>query len=369
MQPEIENHVAATRRRRGLSAARLAAQAGVSRQTIYAIEAGTYTPNTAVALRLARILEARVEDLFGLSQQPPPVPRAERVTVLPGSGRPRAGQPVELCRVGRRMIASAPAAPGWSLPVADGVMADGSASRARLFREDQELGNRVLMAGCDPGVSVLARHVRRAGIELVVAHRNSSQALRLLKAGSIHIAGSHLRDEATGESNLPAVRRMFPGNRVAVISLAAWEEGLVVAHGNPKGIRGVGDLAREDVCMVNRETGAGSRMLLDGELRRIGLKGGAVRGYERTAQGHLAAAWQVAAGQADCCMATRAAARLFGLGFLPLVSERYDLVVRHGDLHLPAVEAVLEAVSRTAFRRELEGVGGYDTSLAGCRQL
>jgi len=374
--PVVENKLAGVRLKRGFSAVHLARLVGVSRQTIYAIEAGAYVPNTEVALRLARVLESGVEELFTLTDGLAPVPpRTENVDVLPGCDRVRAGQPVQLCRVDKRTIASVPAPAAWYLPVADAVIASATVrrkqtrARVRIFGEDEDLGSRVLIAGCDPGVSVLARHVQRAGVDLVVAHRNSSQALALLKEKSIHIAGSHLRDEASGESNLAAVRRMFPKDSVAVISFAMWEVGLVVAPGNPKSIRSVADLEGKRVLIVNREPGAGSRMLLDSQLNRIGLDASRVRGYERIVQGHLAAAWRVATGEADCCIATRAAARLFALEFVPLVSERYDLVVRKPHLSLPAVQLLVDALNRVGFRRELAGLGGYDTSVSGRRQL
>ena len=156
---------------------------------------------------------------------------------------------------------------------------------------------------------------------------------------------------------------------MAVVSLAVWEEGLVLPPGNPKSIRSVADFARRDVRIVNRETGAGSRLLLDAHLDRLGLASRKVRGYDRLAGGHLPAAWQVRTGDADCCIATRAAARVFGLDFIPLVSARYDLAIRRQHLDYPPVAALLDTLNRTGFRRELEGLGGYDTSAAGRRQL
>jgi len=369
----IANTLAAHRQLRGFSAADLAERAGISRQTVYAMEAGSYVPNTAVALRLAHILEVRVEDLFSLSGDAPAGPvSTTQVTLLPPV-RPPAGEPIQLCRVGRRMVASAPSPVPWYLPTADAVLLDSPGrlgkARARLFHGGSDPGQRILVAGCDPGVSVLARHMLRAGIELVVAQRNSSQSLALLKQGAIHVAGVHLRDEATGESNLPAVRRIFPRRSVAVISLAVWEEGLVVAHGNPKSIRTVADVARPDVAFVNREPGAGSRALLDAHLQRLGISGQSVRGYQRLAAGHLPAAWQVRAGDADCCIATRAAARVFGLDFIPLATERYDFAIRREHLDHPPVQTLLDTLNRAGFRRELEGLGGYDTSPAGHRLL
>jgi len=139
----------------------------------------------------------------------------------------------------------------------------------------------------------------------------------------------------------------------------------VVAKRNPKGIKDIADIARKNVTLVNRETGSGSRLLLDANLKRLGIPTSKVNGYDQVARGHLPAAWQVRTGRADCCVATRAAARVFGLDFVPLVSERYDLVIRKQHLDLPAVQLLIDTLNRTAFRRELEGLGGYDTSGAG----
>ncbi len=365
---EIANRLSQIRLKRGYSASELAAKTGVSRQTIYAMEAGGYVPNTAVALRLAQALAVTVEDLFSLDPGESASPHTEKVSLLPDAQPIEPGQPVQLCRVDERTMGIFPSPIAWRLPLADAVLLEpGKSAKVELLHEDDSLDNRLLLAGCDPGISVLTRHVQRAGIELVVAQRNSSQALALLKQGCVHIAGSHLRDEATGESNLPAVHKLFPRKSVSVISVAVWEEGIVVAKNNPKSIRGIEDFPRRGITIVNREAGAGSRQLLDSNLRRLGIDPKKIRGYGNTANGHLPAAWQVRTGHADCCVATRAAARVLGLDFIPLVSERYDLVVRKQHLNLPGVQALFDTLNRAAFRRELEGLGGYDAADAGKR--
>jgi putative molybdopterin biosynthesis protein len=367
----VVNHLAALRLKRGLSAADLAARAGITRQTVYAVEAGNYVPNTLVALRLAQTLGVTVEDLF-LLEQPGRVPtRRQEVELLPGDAESRPGQPVQLCRVNRRLLAVAASPVSWRLPAADAVMIEPSAGKAAVqtLLEEDGLQNRLLVAGCDPGISVLAKHLRLAGVEVIAANRNSSQALDLLKRGLVHVAGTHLRDEASGESNVPQIGRMFSKDAVAVISFANWEEGLLTARGNPKGIRSIADLTCPDISIVNREPVAGSRRLLDERLAALGIEAGNLRGYDTVARGHLAAAWQVRTGAADCAIATRAAARLFGLGFIPLAAERYDLVLRRAHLDLPAVQALLDTLSRSGFRRELEAMGGYDMQPAGRRVL
>ena len=326
---KVHNHLADLRQKRGLAAAELASQIGVTRQTVYAMEAGTYVPNTLVALKTAQVLGVQVEDLFRIEDDVLPARYADNVEILPGEQDAQPGQPIQLCRVGRRLVATCPEPLTWSLPQADAVLVDAgrSAKRERkatvqLLQDEKELGKRLMVAGCDPGISVLSRHLQRAGIELVVVSRNSSQALDLLKRRLVHVAGTHLRDKATGESNLPAVRRRFANHTVAVIGFALWEEGIVVGRGNPKGIREIADFARKDITIVNRESGAGCRLMLDSQLEQLGIAAVSVKGYRQIALGHLPAAWHVLTGKADCCIATKAAARVFGLDFIPLLSER-----------------------------------------------
>src|SRR5215831_18239404 len=303
---DIQNNLAKLREKRGIPAASLARDIGVSRQTIYAMEAGSYVPNTAVALKLARALGTSVEDLFSLSSDTPgPELRTETVSMLPGSEVLEPGQPVQLCRVEKRLVASAPSPVPWYFPASDAVIAGGRGkTKVQVFHPEEDFRSRLLIAGCDPAISVLARSVQAAGVELVLAHRNSSQSLALLKEGLVHVAGTHLRDERSGESNLPEIGRLFPKRSVAVVTFAVWEEGIVVARGNPKNIRSVEDFARADVKIVNREHGAGARALLDSRLSALGIEPRQVRGYQETASGHLPAAWQVQTGTADCCIAT-----------------------------------------------------------------
>jgi len=342
----VNNNLAQIRHRRGHSAAALAKAVAVSRQTIYAIEAGSYIPNTVLSLQLARVLEVTVEELFSLGDGSPALAPTREMELLPGIESVQPGQPVQLCRVDRRMMGSAPESTAWNLPPADAVLISAQSGskknrcgRVQMFQDDEQLTNRLLLAGCDPGMSVLARHAQRAGVELVLAHRNSSQALTLLQQGCVHIAGSHLRDEATGESNLPAVKRIFKRESVVVVSFAVWEEGFVTLKGNPKRIRSVDDLARKSITLVNREPGSGSRILLDSILTKAGIKSAKVAGYDRIAQGHLAAAWRVRLGSADCCIATRAVPRVLGLDFIPLITERYDLNSKAWAVTIRAVRA------------------------------
>jgi putative molybdopterin biosynthesis protein len=349
---ETRAHLNQIRERRGISAASLAKLAGITRQTIYAIEAGNYIPNTTLALQLAKILEVRVEELFTLEIEaaaPKPVP-VDFITPV------RAGQPVQLCRVGKRMIGVSAAPQHLMFPPADGIVVD--SSKAQVFPSEERDEKRLLIAGCDPGISLLSRH-----LDIVIAPCTSRQALQWLKQGKVHVAGTHLRDSTTGDYNLPIVKHLFPQGTVKVVTFAVWQQGLVTRAGSD--IRGIDDLVRKNVRIINREKGAGSRDVLDQHLRGAGIPSDRVTGYDRIATGHLPAAQAVSQGEADCCIATRSAARAFGLNFIPLTTERYDLVIRRQHAKLPAMQALFDVLNRSALRRKLELLAGYDTTHTG----
>ena len=365
----VANHLAEIRKGRGIGAAELAEGVGVSRQTIYAMEAGTYVPNTEVALKLARELEVTVDQLFALQGAPSatldPL-RAEVLSPVPATK----GQPMRICRVGEKWVGIPASATPYYMPQADGVV-ERTTTRAGVaelvaFAHDDGARKRLVLAGCDPATSLLSAMVEKAsGLEIVSAAASSRLALTWLNEGKVHIAGSHLEDAKTGEFNLPFIRKQYPGADFRVVIFARWEEGFVTAQQNPKGIRKVADLARKNVRFVNREPGSGSRGLLDRLLNAAGIAAENVRGYERTAWGHLAAAYCVLAGDADVCLATRSAAQAFGLHFTPLHSERYDLVMKKETAELPAVQIFLDVLQRAALRRKLEVLAGYDTAQTG----
>jgi molybdate-binding protein/DNA-binding XRE family transcriptional regulator len=367
MKTRVRSKLAEIRSRRGVAAAEIARRVGVTRQTIYAIEAGNYVPNTEVALRLARELEVSVEDLFALDQL-----RDQGVASMPAeflsASKAARGQAVRLGQVGTKWVSVPVSASPYFLPEADGVLTE--RGRVALFPGDAAAGKRIVLAGCDPATSLLAAMVEKdSGVEVVHAPASSELALRWLKEGKVHIAGSHLEDPKTAEFNLPFVRREFGPAEIGVVTFAEWEEGFVVARGNPKHIRSVGDLHRKSLSFINRQQGSGSRLLLDRLLKEASITAGSVKGYDRIAPGHLAAAYAVVSGDADCCLATRSAARAFGLDFVPIHSERYDFVLRRSMLDLPAVQSFLDVLQRASLRRRLETLAGYDASKTGTRLM
>lgn len=321
---------------------------------MHAIESGAYAPNTAVALKLSRLLEVSVEDLFQLEEpESTPTCRAELL-----AGSTHRGARLRVGRVGNRMVAVPWSPELFALPVLDAAAisrVENGLVDVRLRGPESSIDNRLIIAGCDPAVSLLAEHLKNAaGTELIAIPSSSSRALELLGKGLVHMAGTHLGKRG---SPLPKGCRTF--------AYAQWEEGLVVAEGNPKGLRSLAEVCSGKVRIINREIGSGSRALLDEGLNQYGGNSHDVVGYDAMASGHLAAALAVKRGDADCCVAPRIAAQAFGLSFVPLVSERYDLVISEEWIELPSVQALLNALQRSKFRRELSALGGYDTTSTG----
>src|SRR6185503_5560729 len=305
-------------------------------------------------------------ELFLLQEGFPTPPESLAAEVL-SAGPSVKGQPVRVCQIGSRWVSVPVSASPYYMPEADGIIkrTGKTAGRAELvvFAKEEASQKRLVLAGCDPATGLLARMVEKiSGVEIVSAAASSKLALTWLSEGKVHIAGSHLEDPKTGEFNLPYLRKQFPDEDFSVVTFARWEEGFVVASGNPKGILKIEDLARKSVRFVNREPGSGSRGLLDKLLEKAGMYARKVQGYDRIAFGHLAAAYCVVSRDADACLATRSAAQTFGLDFIPLRSERYDLVMRKRTADLPAVKAFLDVLQRATLRRKLEVLAGYDTS-------
>jgi molybdate-binding protein/DNA-binding XRE family transcriptional regulator len=365
---KIQNHLQTIREQRGIAAAALAAQVGISRPTIYAIEAGTYTPNTSVALNLARALECRVEDLFSLDADMPAAPQPVKVKFLSSGAAPQEDQPLQLCKVGDAIVGVPATNRENYLPDVDGIIARIGPNKAGVMVSpvaDLNVGKRIIVGGCDPATTILGAQLGRFGFDVIASSCPSRCALERLKAGLIHIAGCHLHDPETDEYNLPFVNRLFKKSEVRVVTYVTWEQGLVVHQGNPKAIHSAKDLARKNVRLINREKGSGARELLDRGLREAGVSSRRVLGYDAVARGHIPAALAVSNSEADCCIATRSAARYFGLEFVPLASERYDFVVLKRYWDMPVIQAFFEELSRSQFRRKLEAITGYDTTRAG----
>ncbi len=187
----------------------------------------------------------------------------------------------------------------------------------------------------------------------------------MLRRGHAHIAGAHLFDEDSGDFNVPFVQRLLPGHSMLVFNLVRWEAGLLVAPGNPRGLRGVEDLARPDVAIVPREAGTGAQKLLERMLGRAGIPADSVKTRGPVAAGHMDVARAVAMSVADAGVSIRSAALSLGLDFLPLAEERFDLIVSKELTDDPRVIRLLDTLSSRPFHRELESLGGYGVRESG----
>lgn len=363
---QIRVKLADARAASGMSVAELARQTGVSRQTVYAIESGSFIPNTAVALRMAKVLGVSVEQLFALEEEPEREAARYRAVMI--AGRPQTGAPVRLARLPAGWVCAPGRRSGYYLSGADGrIVRVLGGSRVEVESPATAGAERsVAVAGCDPALGLLAAAVQSAStVQVLLAPVSSRKAVELLKRGHVHVAGLHLKDPASEEWNLPFLRRVMKEEELEVVTFALWEEGLVTARGNPLHLRRVEDLARPAVRFVNRERGSGSRVLLDRLLREAGVAPSRIPGYDREAEGHLAAAAAVARGEADCCIAASSAARAFGLDFVTLQAEQFDLAVRRASMGMPSVKVVLDVIATAAFRNRLAAEAGYDAAATG----
>jgi molybdate-binding protein/DNA-binding transcriptional regulator YhcF (GntR family) len=224
-----------------------------------------------------------------------------------------------------------------------------------------------LVGSHDLALEVLAGRLRGQprSVTLEVVPTDSLDGLFALARGAADLAGAHLLDPETGEYNVPFVRRLLPGEAVLLVTLAHRQQGLIVAAGNPKQIRGIDDLRRADVTIVNRHRGSGTRLLLDDALTRAGIDAVTVPGYEREEATHLAVAGAIAAGTADAGLGILAAARTYGLDFVPVARERYELALRPATAARPAVVSLLETLRSPDFRAVVTALGGYDIAESG----
>jgi putative molybdopterin biosynthesis protein len=289
---------------------------------------------------------------------------------------------VRLGRVGDSLVASPlPRGAGvlTSLVRADGLLivpADVEGHHAAeqlevsLLRGLEQIEHTIVAIGSHDMILDLAASELRSidpNVTLVSGNVGSMGGLIALRDGLCHFAGSHLLDPQTGEYTLPYIDRLLGERPIAVVRLVHREQGLIVASRNPLQLRGVADLARPDLRYVNRQRGAGTRVLLDYELAREGIDSAAITGYAREEPTHLAVAAAIAGDRADCGMGVRAAARAFDLDFVPVSQEPYDLVLDEGMLDSDLLAPLWRLLETPEFRASVEQLGGYDTTEMGRR--
>jgi len=347
----------------------LARRAGISRQALGAIESGIYMPSVTVALCLARELGEQVETLFGGDTAANCRSIPAHLSTIDSTRTPAASAGVVLARVAGKVIAIPQTASRLALAPASGLLERSSHKRAAVatFRSDAEIDSVLLLAGCDPSVTLLADWLarQRSPVSAFALSCSSGKALHALLENQAHAAGAHLKDARSGEYNLAQFKQALGHRRAIVVNFARWELGIAVAAGNRLGLHTAADLTRPQLRIVNREPGAGARAALDESLAALGIKGDLIDGYEYEVGGHLEVAATIAEGRADAGVTIRVAASAFGLDFIPLREERYDLAILERDLDSTPVKAMLEALNSRRFAREVSQLCAYDTDQMG----
>ena len=287
---------------------------------------------------------------------------------------------VKLGRVGEQITATPlPRGAGsiTSLTEADGIIRipaskegvrSGTPVTAELLRPLSAINNALVVVGShDNTLDILADQirVRHPGVTISSSHVGSLGGLMAIRKGVCHVAGTHLLDTEDGTYNISYIQKYLPETPVRLVNLVFRDQGLIVAKGNPKGIRSIEDLVRQDVAMINRQSGSGTRILLDYRLAQLGIDPAGIRGYTDEEFTHMAVAVAVLSGVADAGLGIYAAARALDLDFIPVVTEQYDLAIPEAHLALAPVRVLLETIETDEFKTRVQALGGYSTDRTG----
>ena len=347
------------RQARGFSQQQLAGMAEVSRQAVSAVESGLSDPSLRVALALSRALGLTVEEMFGPAIPEPVVP------VRPVAPLGRAGARVALAPVGDSFVAlplsGATATRAGFAPAGGRTTGTGDVIPLGPPRPT------LVVAGCDPALPLLELPLSLLDPPVSFAWWPcpSEEALRLANEGLVHVAGAHLRGQSGDYNTGPAGELLGGGGEV--IGFCSWREGLVLRPELAGQISSLADFAAAGLRLVNREPGAEARRVLDRELARHGIGPAELTGYQTRATGHLEVAAAIAAGLADAGVASEPAALAYGLAFLPLTAERFDLVVPTAQAGAREVQGLLRALSSPWLLDQLASLPGYTVTQCGER--
>ena len=312
-------------------------------------------------------------------------PERKKLNVYPARHFPsKLGQEeflrVNLGQVGDKVIANPlPRGAGTitSLTRADGIIripenAEGlnlnEPVPAELLRDEQVIAQTVVIVGShDNTLDLLGNFFTLSfpRFRLTSSNVGSTGGLMALKRGIAHLAGSHLLDPETGEYNIPDIRRLIPDVPVKGVNLVFRQQGLILPPGNPKGIKGLEDLTRPDLVLINRQAGSGTRILLDFRLKALGIDPAAIRGYEDEEFTHMAVAVNVLSGRADVGMGIFAAAKALDLDFIPVVQERYDLIISEKFWEEEKIQALLAVIRSNEYQDAVRAMGGYELTRTG----
>ena len=233
--------------------------------------------------------------------------------------------------------------------------------RSALLKPEASDGDALVISGQDVVLDILTNYLHQSGVSAQRCYLNSFEGLLALYEGKVDAAACHLYDTEEKSFNTSFVKKLLPGVPAALINISYRSMGFYVAAGNPKEISGWRDLARRDIAILNRGVGSSARILLDGQLRRMGLDAREIKGYEREMSSHLTMAAAIAEGEADLAIGTeRISRQIDGLDFIPLLEERFDLVMRKDFLEDEAGEKLLNILRSSPFKKEIRQFSGND---------
>jgi len=287
---------------------------------------------------------------------------------------------VKLGLVGDRIVATPlPRGAGCitSITEADGIIRvpshvegikDNDNVSAELLRPISAIQNTLVAVGShDNSLDVLADQLKaeRSNLTLSSSHVGSMGGLMAIKKGVCHMAGSHLLDTEDGSYNIRYLKKYLPDMNVKLVNLVFRDQGFIVPKGNPKGIRGIEDICRENIRFINRQSGSGTRILLDYRLKQSGLDAGMINGYEIEEFTHMSVAVAVLSGTVDVGLGIYAAAKALDLDFVPMVTEQYDLVIPQIYIDMKQMQILLDIINSGTFQKRVEALGGYSTKKTG----
>ena len=239
---------------------------------------------------------------------------------------------------------------------------------AELLRPLSSVNNTIVVVGShDNTLDILADQIRagRSGLTLSSSHVGSMGGLMAIKKGVCHLAGSHLLDVEDGTYNISYLKKYLPDVRVRLVNLVFRDQGLIVPPGNPRAIKGIEDLGRDDITFINRQAGSGTRILLDFRLKQLGIDPSDVRGYLNEEFTHMSVAVAVLSGAVDVALGIYAAAKALNLDFIPVVTEQYDLIIPEVYFESENIRILLETINSGTFKKRVEALGGYSTKKTG----
>jgi putative molybdopterin biosynthesis protein len=287
---------------------------------------------------------------------------------------------VKLGKVGDRIVATPlPRGAGTitSLTEADGIIRianhveginDSEMVSAELLRPLPSISRTIVIVGShDNSLDVLANQLKIYHSELTLSssHVGSMGGLMAIKRGVCHLAGTHLLDTEDGSYNISYLAKYLPDAAVKLVHLVQRDQGLMIPPGNPKGIKGIEDLGRQDLTFINRQVGSGTRILLDYKLKQLNIKTAAINGYQNEEFTHMAVAVSVLSGAADAGLGIYAAAKALNLDFIPVVTEQYDLAISLEYFETAPIKILLEIINSQEFKKQVQALGGYNTENTG----